>query len=247
VVQAAGTGQIDAGHSAITGLAGAAASGIKVVGVADSQTEFTDAPLQQWFVKQDSPIRSVADMRGKKIGTNALSGSFYYTALIALKKAGLSKDDVQFVTLGHDKQGQALLSGQIDVAGIIDPYSVKLGQDPAARRLFTGAEILGERQFSLLFFTQKFVNDNRDTARKFVIGYRKTIEFMKANPAEASSIMAVKLGLQSGEVVPHRYTDKGSIRPSDVDFWIDVMRENGELKDAPTLKGADILDTSFND
>jgi ABC-type nitrate/sulfonate/bicarbonate transport system substrate-binding protein len=246
VVQAAGTGQVDAGHSAITGLAGAVAAGIKVAGLADSQTEFQDAPLQQWFVRADSTIRTVADLRGKKIGTNALSGSFYYTALIALGKVGLTKTDVQFVTLPHERQGQALLSGQIDVAGIIDPYSVQLGKDKSARRLFTGAEILGERQFSLVFFTREFINKDPQAVGNFLQGYRKTVEFMQNNPAEATKIMAARLDLKPTDVVPHRYTDNTAVRPDDVQFWVDTMRQYGELKDAPKLTAADLLDPSFN-
>lgn len=246
VVQAAGTGQIDGGHSAITGLAGAVAAGVKVCGIADSQTEFVDAPLQQWFVNADSPIKSIADLKGKKIATNALSGSFYYTALLALKKAGLGRADVQFVNLPHDKQGQALQSKQVDVAGVIDPYSVQLSKNSAVRRLFTGAEILGERQFSLIFFTRSFVAKNPETVQKFLTGYRKTIEFMKAEPAAASTIMAKALGLQSSDIVPHRYTENAAIRADDVQFWIDTMRANGELKDAPGLKSDDLLDPSFH-
>ncbi|GAA1988222.1 ABC transporter substrate-binding protein [Catenulispora subtropica] len=246
VVQAAGTGQLDAGHSAITGIAEAAAAGVKVAGVADSQTEFGDAPLQQWFVRNDSPIKTAADLRGKKIGTNALSGSFYYTALIALGKAGLTKDDVQFVLLPHERQGQALLSRQIDVAGIIDPYSVQLAKDSSARLLFTGATVLGERQFSLVFFTRDFIQKSPKAVRGFLTGYRKTIQFMHDNPAEATTIMASRLGLQPSDMVSHRYTTDALVRPADVQFWVDTMREYGELKTAPHLSAADILDLTFN-
>jgi len=246
VVQAAGTGQVDAGHSATTGIAGAVAAGVKVSGIADSQTEFTDAPLQQWFVLKDSPIQSVADLKGKRIGTNGLSGSFYYTTLIALKDAGLRKEDVQFVNLNHDKQGQALMSKQIDICGVIDPYSIQLGKEPSARRLFTGADILGNKQFSLVFFSKDFIEKNREAVRKFMTGYLRAIAYIRANPDESSSIMAAKIGLKPTDVVRHRYLDNAAIRPDDAQFWVDVMRENGELKDAPGLKGADLLDASFN-
>lgn len=246
VVQAAGTGQLDAGHSAITGLAGAVAAGITVAGVADSQTEFPDKPLQQWFVRADGGIRTVADLRGKKIGTNALSGSFYYTALLALSEAGLARSDVQFVSLPHERQGQALLAGQIDAAGLIDPYSVRLGADKAVRRLFTGADVLGEKQFSLVFFSRAFIEKAPQTVRAFLSGYRTTVEYMRDNPAEATRIMAAKLGLRSTDVVPHQYLEKAAVRTDDVQFWIDVMRRHGELKDAPRLTSADLLDPSFN-
>ena len=86
IVQAAGVDQVDRGHSATTGLINAAAQGIEVLGVANSQKEFLDAPLQQWFVLENSSIKLIADLKGRKIGVNSLSGSFYYTVLLALKK-----------------------------------------------------------------------------------------------------------------------------------------------------------------
>src|SRR3569833_2455602 len=45
VVQAAGTGNVDACYSASSGIVNAVNTGVAVEGVADSQTEFKDAPL----------------------------------------------------------------------------------------------------------------------------------------------------------------------------------------------------------
>lgn len=246
IVQATGTGQVDAGHSAITGLANAAAAGVKVVGVADSQTEFTDAPLQQWFVLQGSPIRTIADLKGKKIGTNSLSGSFYYTALLAMRKHGLKREDVQFVVLPHDRQEQALRARQIDVAGIIDPYTVAIAAAGNVRRLFTGAEILGERQFSLVFFAKKFVDEQPETVRKFLAGYRKSIAFLAKEREQGNALMATALGLETSLVVPHRYTPDAKVILHDSEFWLNTMREGGELAQAPSLAVTDFVTDKFN-
>jgi ABC-type nitrate/sulfonate/bicarbonate transport system substrate-binding protein len=240
VVQAAGTGDVDAGHSALTGIAGAVAAGIEIVGIGDSQTEFADAPLQQWFVRQDSDLQSLDDLRGVRIGTNSLAGSFYYTALIALERVGIRRDEVEFVVLPHELQGQSLLNDQIDVAGIIDPHSVILSANPGVRRLFTGADVLGERQFSLIWVTRELAESNPEAVSRFLDGYRRTITWMAENPDEASTTMASVLGLAESQVVPHRYTDNAEVRPDDVQFWIDLMIEHGDLDD-PNLTAADLL------
>lgn len=245
VVQAAASGQIDAGHSAIPGIAGAVAAGFELAGVADSQTEFVEAPLQQWFVRDDSELRGIEDLQGATIGTNALTGSFYSTAVIALEKAGMTVDDVNFVTLAHDKQGQALRAGQIDVAGVIDPYSVELSQDVGLRRLFTGAEVLGERQFSLIFFTSAFMEERPEAAEAFMRGYRASIDFISEQPDEANRLMAEALGIDSSLVVAHQYTADAEVRTRDVEFWIDQLRAEGELDDADSLRAEDIIDLRF--
>jgi NitT/TauT family transport system substrate-binding protein len=246
IVQAAGMGEVDAGHTAISALANAAAQGIKVVGVADSQTEFADAPLQQWFALDGGPIKIVADLKGRKIGTNSLSGSFYYTALLALKRAGLSRDDVQFVVLPHDRQEQALRSRQIDVAGLIDPYSVAIRARGNVRRVFTGADVLGERQFSTVFFSRSYLDANGVVVEKFLKGYRRSIDFIQADPEKANADMARALGLDRDLVVTHRYTAHANVRLADAEFWLGAMRDNGELARAPDLKATAFVTDRFN-
>ncbi|RSZ58871.1 ABC transporter substrate-binding protein [Massilia atriviolacea] len=246
LIQAAGIGHIDAGHSAITGLANAAAQGVGVIGVADSQTEFADAPLQQWFVGAHAPIRTVADLRGKRIAVNSLSGSFYYTTLIALQGHGIGKHEVHFVTLPHERQEQALLAGSIDVASLIDPYSVAAAANARVRRLFTGADVLGERQFSLVFFRKKLVEEQAPTITRFLTGYRQAIAFLRDDPAGANAVMAQALGVQNKLIVPHRYTAHARVLVRDAQFWLDTMRAGGELGRAPGLRVGDVATDRFN-
>lgn len=241
VVQAAGTGQIDAGHSAITGLANAVASGVRVVGVADSQTEFRDSPLQRWYVREDSGIRSITDLRGKTIGTNSLSGSFAYTAKLALAAAGVPAGSVRFVVIPHDRQAQALLSDQIDVAGLIDPYTVEIEKQGQVRRLFTGPDVLGERQISLVFFSRDFVSKHAEATKRFLRAYRRSVDWIAENPEESSRIMAERLGIKSDVVVAHRYTPATEVRTADVQFWIDRMKEFKDLKADAGISATDLV------
>jgi ABC-type nitrate/sulfonate/bicarbonate transport system substrate-binding protein len=245
IVQAAGTGQLDVGHSAISGIANAVHSGIDVIGVADSQTEFEDAPLMQWFVKADSPIRAATDLRGKTIGTNSLSGSFYYTALEYLGRAGMTTDDVQFVQIPHNNQEQALASGQIDVAGVIDPYSVSMAASDQFRVLFRAVDVIGERQFSLVFFRSEIVREQPDVVRKFLAGYRAAIEYIEENPEQSSAEMSTAIGFERSLVLPHRYTPDAEVRLDDVQYWLDLMREGGELEDGGRLRPADVATDEF--
>lgn len=245
MVQAAGTNNVDAGHSAISGIVNAVNSGVQVIGVADSQTEFKDAPLMQWFVLNDSSIKTSQDLKGKKIGVNSLSGSFYYTVLVYLEKNGLKKDDVQFVVIPHQNQEQALKSKQIDVAGLIDPYSIKIQQTGDVRILFRAADVLGENQFSHIFFRKDFVERYPDTVKKFVRAYNKVIEFISTNPKEASDIMAKQIGVSADLTGVHKYTPNAEVRMQDVQYWMDMMRANGELKDGGKLKIEDVATTKF--
>jgi len=246
VIQAAASDQIDAGHSAVTGIINAVNAGIMIRGVADSQTEFKDAPLMKWYVLSDSGIGVATDLKGKRIGINSLSGSFYYTALIYLERNGLSKEDVQFVIMPHNNQEQALYSRQIDVAGLIDPYTAHIEQTGGARVLYRAVDILGENQFSLIFFTRDFLDNSPEVVRRFFRAYKKAIAFISSNPKEASSVMANQVGVSTNLVGIHRFTHNAEVKLDDVQFWIDMMRKHGELIDNGKLTVRDVATNEFS-
>ncbi|MFD1888526.1 phosphate/phosphite/phosphonate ABC transporter substrate-binding protein [Paenibacillus wenxiniae] len=73
------------------------------------------------IVKKDSPIQSLTDLKGKKIGWQDVTSSAGYVFPAAeLKKAGIDPDtDVQGVTIkGHDAAVMALLNGQVDAVAV---------------------------------------------------------------------------------------------------------------------------------
>lgn len=245
IIQAAAANQVDAGHSATSGIINAVHAGVRVIGVADSQTEFFDAPLMQWYVLEGSAIRKGADLKGKTIGINSLSGSFFDTLVEYLARNGLNKDQVQLVLMPHHHQEQGLRSGQIDVASLIDPYTVLIQQHGGVRPLFRAVDILGENQFSLVFFRTEFVERHREVVSRFVRAYQRAIEFISTNPREAADIMARAIGISGDLVGIHRYTPHAAVRLRDAMFWISQMRKNGELNDDGKLAPADVATTEF--
>ncbi len=58
--------------------------------------------------------------------------------------------------------------------------------------------------------------------------------------------MAEQLGLDESVVVTHKYTEDARVNLEDVQFWIEVLREGGELADAPDLSATDIATDRFN-
>lgn len=213
---------------------------MKVIGVADSQTEFKEAPLMQWFVLEDSPAKEAKDLKGKKIAVNPRAGSFYYTVLEYLSKNGLSKNDVQFVTIPHNNQEQALRSKQVDVVGLIDPYSVHIKQAGGARILFRAVDIIGENQFSQIFFTKDFIENHPNDVKKLIKTYNRAIDFINKNPREASDIINKNIGVSLELIASHKYVNNAAVK-----YWMEMMRANNELKDDGVLKPEDVATTQF--
>lgn len=73
------------------------------------------------------PIKTIADLKGKKIGYPE-GGSGEMILDLALEKAGISKDDVELVALDPPSVVTAFVGKQIDAAGIFAPLSDQIMQ-----------------------------------------------------------------------------------------------------------------------
>ncbi|MGA8001461.1 MAG: ABC transporter substrate-binding protein, partial [Pseudolabrys sp.] len=94
-----------------------------------------------WLVKKDSPIKTIADLKGKKIGYTNPRSTSQALDILMLKKAGLKPEDAELVkTGGFGPMVAALDLGQIDVAPVTEPLWSKMKDK--FRVLITGAEAL---------------------------------------------------------------------------------------------------------
>lgn len=88
------------------------------------------------LVKRDSPIQSIADLKGKKVAFKRGSSSHNF-AVKALRSVGLGLSDIDALDLGPPDAAPAFASNQIDAWIIWDPYFAIAEQDPDTRVLVT--------------------------------------------------------------------------------------------------------------
>src|SRR5262249_24798079 len=80
-----------------------------------------------WFVKMDSPIKTIVDLKGRKIGYTNPRSTSQALDILMLKKAGLKPEDAELVkTGGFGPMVAALELGQIDVAPVTEPLWSKV-------------------------------------------------------------------------------------------------------------------------
>ena len=97
------------------------------VDVVDVATIYQSYP-GELIVPADSPITSLADLRGHSIGVPGEYGETWYTLLALLDEAGLSRDDVDIRTIGFTQQS-ALMTGKVDaVVGFSNNDAVQFEQ-----------------------------------------------------------------------------------------------------------------------
>jgi sulfonate transport system substrate-binding protein len=100
------------------------------------------------LVKKDSPINSIADLKGKKVAYKR--GSSAHAFLFkALAKEGLAPGDVESVDLPPPDAGAAFKTGSIDAWSIWDPFFAVAQADPETRLLVTSEGIVDSWGFFL--------------------------------------------------------------------------------------------------
>ena len=103
------------------------------------------------LIPKDSPLKSVADLKGRKVALNKGS-NVHYLLVKALEKAGVKYTDVQPVYLAPSDALAAFSSGSVDAWVIWDPYEAAAEASTGARVLADGSGVVANYQF---YFTSK--------------------------------------------------------------------------------------------
>jgi sulfonate transport system substrate-binding protein len=142
------TGAVDFAHSGEAPPIFAQASGAPLLYIGYAP----DGPKSEAIlVPKDSPIRTVADLKGKTIGLNKGS-NVHYLLVRALDKAGLKYADVELVFLPPADGRAALEKGVIDAWVIWEPYRTAAEMSVGARTLADGTGLVSNNDF---FFVAK--------------------------------------------------------------------------------------------
>jgi sulfonate transport system substrate-binding protein len=118
ILEAINAGALDVGYTGDLSFLTAYANGAPIKAIGGTKS---DPRTQAILVRSDSPIKSAADLKGKKLaGTRAGWGQFLIAA--TLEKAGLKTEDATFAPLGPVEAKLALLAGSVDGWAVWDPY-----------------------------------------------------------------------------------------------------------------------------
>ncbi|HTJ38145.1 MAG TPA: ABC transporter substrate-binding protein [Dactylosporangium sp.] len=142
-------------------------------------------------------IEKVADLKGKKVA--AEQGTVdHYLLLLALEKAGLTEKDVTFTPLLTDAAAAAFVAGQVDAVGVFAPFTTTALGRAGSKAVATSKDFPGAIPDTLSFQSQ-YVADHPDQVQAVVQTWFDTVAWIKANPAEAVSIMAKKGGVSDAD------------------------------------------------
>ena len=142
-------------------------------------------------VPGDSPIRALADLKGKRIAVTR--GTDPHIFLVrALAEAGLAQDDVKLVLLQHPDGKQALLRGDVDAWAGLDPLMASAELESGARLLYRNPAF---NSWGALNVREEFAAENGALVRRVLAAYEKARLYAVAHPEAVSASLAAQTKL----------------------------------------------------
>jgi sulfonate transport system substrate-binding protein len=144
------------------------------------------------LVLKDSPIKTVADLKGRKVALNKGS-NVHYLLVKALDKAGLKPSDIQSVFLAPADGRAAFESGNVDAWVIWDPFRAAAQTATGARTLVDGTGLVQNLQFYLA--TRDFAQNHGDILKSVDQEIGETDAWAQQHQAETVDLLAQHTGL----------------------------------------------------
>lgn len=202
LLEALNVGSIDVGHTGEAPPIFAQAAGTPLVYLAHEPASPEGEAI---LVPANSPIQSVAELKGKKVALNKGS-NVHYLLVKQLEAAGLKYSDIQTSFLPPADARAAFERGSVDAWVIWDPYFAAAETATKARVLADGKGRVSNYEFYLA--SRSFAQYHPDVIRTLLDELRKVDEWGKENQRQLAEILSPQLGIDvdSLEVAAKRRT-----------------------------------------
>lgn len=150
-------------------------------------------------------VKSVSDLRGKKIGITRIGSSTHTSALYALSQAGLRPSDYQILPLVEVPNiFTALAAGQVD-AGVVSPPTNSRARKAGFKELVNLAKEGPEYVSVAVGTSRTYLNANDDTIRRVVRSYAEGVYMFKTNKAAALKMIENQLRVKDVDIQEDTY------------------------------------------
>lgn len=229
LLEALNVGAVDiSGDVADTVPVFAQAAGAKLTYIA---SEAPSPSAQALLVKEDSPIKAVADLKGRKVAVTKAAGS-HYLLIALLNKAGLKFADIEPAYLTPADGRAAFEKGAVDAWVTWDPFVSGAQTQSKVRIIADGKGVADYQRYYLA--SSAFAAEHPEVLRLVFDKLKATGRWVKQNPDDAAKILAPAWGLKPEVVIlanSHRSYD---VRPVEAANLTDVQK----IADAFFAEGA---------
>ena len=145
----------------------------------------------------DSGIGSIEDLKGRTVAAEP-GVVDHFLLLQGLESVGLSEKDVDFRGAPTAAAAAGFAAGQFDAVGVFAPFTIEALKREGSKVLFDSADFPGSISDHIVLQSD-LVAERPDDVQKVVDAWYATLDWIAANPAEATAIMAKQAGITPQE------------------------------------------------
>jgi NitT/TauT family transport system substrate-binding protein len=181
MTQALAAGALDCATQGVLSLANGVNGGnLKAYIVAQHVFEKPGGFSVYWAVKDDSPIKTIADLKGKNVGISVIGGGTYGPFKMLLKGAGVDPEkDIKLIEIGFAASEDALRQGRVDAINMNQPFAARMEAKGGTRKLFALNEAMPNIVHIIEACRADFVDKNPELAKMYVaditLGMKKAL------------------------------------------------------------------------
>ena len=209
-----------------------------------------------YTIVASSDIKSVQDLRGKRIGLNFHTSSEMFVSNM-LRSGRMTSNDVVYVEMSPDQVTQSI-PGKADAGLVWEPYTTQaLAQGKkVVYQSATNSTLIPK----MLVFRNTFIQQHPEDIRNFVLAWDEAVKYRLSHPQESLAIISKATGLPQNELSLKKdttiysiadnaklFADRSGKDLNSIYFIFGLNREflitNGYITDPPSVYA--LLDPSF--
>jgi ABC-type nitrate/sulfonate/bicarbonate transport system substrate-binding protein len=238
MVQAMVAGALDCSTQGVLSLAqGAAQADLQAYIVAQHVGERPGSFSVYWAVKEDSPIKTIADVKGHSVGINVFGSGIYGPMALLLKRNGVDPEkDIKLVETGFPASEDAIRGGRVDVGVLNQPFAARAEAKGGLRKLFSLSDQMQNIVHIMEVCRKDFVDKNPELAKRYVrdltLGMKKAVANREETLKVVSEVIKAPVAvLDTFLLKPNDFAREPGAKPNfeAVQAMLDVYAETGML------------------
>jgi len=192
MVQAMISNALDCSSQAPLSLGqGAVNGGLQAYAVAQHVGESPQSFSVYWGVMEDSPIKTVADLKGKSLGVNVYGSGVYAGMALILKKNGLdAARDVKLIETGFPGSEAALRGGRVDAGVFVQPFASRAEAKGGIRKLMSLQSVMPNTVHLMEVCKKDFADKSPELVKLYVRDLTKAMQMAIAQREETVKVVS---------------------------------------------------------
>ena len=180
----------------------------------------------EYVVAKDGPVKTVADLKGKRLATNAIGSEADSTMRAMLRKNGIQDSDVTTVEANFANQPAMIEGGKVDMVQLLPQFARELMDSGKYRVLFTSDQVHGPSDGVFWAMRADVIDANRAALTDFFTDYMRAMRWF-LNPANRKEALAIAVAVTHAPAknLDYAFTGKDFYRPPDLMPLVDSIQK----------------------